>query len=252
MGLFSAIGGAISRGISAVCSGVSTLCSKIGGTAIGSAVSSFVSKLGILPPFQPLGIIKAIITVATIVCKVAEILGLKEEHKDEPDELAVKTEKDDKKPEDFESTEAYIRHLHDDIKLTKEDKEKLEKMSDEERSAYRATGTYLYTKGINEKLGFDNKGTKSFELVGITEEVLGDLVKLQNTLSPAEFVVYSKHLRTNGMGMKQFSDYLHNRSENPSIDKNVQKALADAMSELNPDITEDEIDRKPYALNVED
>ena len=125
-------------------------------------------------------------------------------------------------------------------------------MSPEERSAYRATGTYLYTKAINEKLGFDTTGLKNPELVGISAEILADLNKIQQKISPSDFVVYSKHLQSNGVNMKQFSDYLHNRSENLTVDKKVRNTLVDAIKELNPDITKAEINQKLYKLNVED
>ena len=254
MGLSSSIGHAISSAVSGVCSCVSRICSGIagalGGTSLGNAISSFVTKIGVAIP--GLNIISAIIVVASIVCTIAEVLGLKKEKEDEPDELAMKAEKDDMKPEDFDSTEAYIKHLQEDVTLTKEEKEKLDKMSPEERSAYRATGTYLYTKAINEKLGFDTTGLKNPELVGISVEILADLNKIQQTLSPSDFVVYSKHLQSNGVNMKQFSDYLHNRSENLTVDEKVQNTLVDAMKELNPDITESEINQKLYGFNIED
>lgn len=251
MGFFSSIVSGISSVCSAVCSCVSSLCSRIGSSVFGTAVSSFVSTLGI-PSLSPLDIIKTIIIVADVVCKIAEALGLKKENEDEPDELAMKAEKDDTKPEDYDSVEAYIKHLQEDIKLTKEDREKLDEMSDDERSAYRATGTYLYTKAVNENLGFDNSGLKNPGLAGLTAEILVDLAKIQNIIQPSDFAVYSKNLQAEGMDMKQFSNYLHNRSENLTADEKVQKALAESMAELNPEITDDEINQKLYALNIED
>ena len=51
MGLFGSICSAVGRGLSAIgsaiCSGVSSLCSRIGSVALGGAVVSFVTKLGI-------------------------------------------------------------------------------------------------------------------------------------------------------------------------------------------------------------
>ena len=91
-------------------------------------------------------IISAVFMIVDVVCKLSEALGIKEKDTDEPDELAMKAEKDDKSPEDFESTEAYEKHLQEDIQLSKEEKEKLSHLSPEERAAYRATGTYLYVK----------------------------------------------------------------------------------------------------------
>ena len=106
MSFFSSIGSAISSGLSAVgsaiCRGVSSLCTAIAGTtlggAIGSAVSKLVTTIGVA--FPPLEIVNAIIVVASIVSKIAESLNVKEKDKDEPDELAMKAEKSDKKPDD--------------------------------------------------------------------------------------------------------------------------------------------------------
>lgn len=254
MDFFSGIGSAISGAIHGICSCVSSICSGIagalGGTALGGAITSFITKIGVVIP--GLDIISAIFMIVDIVCKISEALGIKEKEKDEPDELAMKAEKDDMKPEDFDTTEAYIKHLQQDIQLLKEEKEKLENMSPEERAAYRATGTYLYAKACSEKLGFDKTGLKNPELVGLTVEVLADLSKIQHILSPAEFVTYSKCLQANGMGMKEFSDYLHNRSADLSTDEKVQSALVDAMKEISPDISDDAINQKLYEMNIKD
>ena len=257
MGFWSSLGSAVSSGLSAIgsaiCRGVSSLCTAIAGTALGGAIGGVVSKLvtTIGVAFPPLEIINAIIVVASIVSKIAEALGLKDKEKDEPDELAMKAEKSDKKPEDFDSTEAYIKHLQEEIKLTDEEKEKLKNMDDEKRSAYRATGTYLYTKCINEKLGFDTTGLKNPELIGITADILADLARLNKILSPSDFIVYSKHLQSAGLSLDDFSNYLHNSSEDVKVDKKVQDAIAGAMTEIDPSVTESDIDRKLTELSIE-
>jgi len=250
----SSIGSALSSIGSAICRGVSSLCTAIAGTSLGGAIGSVVSKLvaTIGVAFPPLEIINAIIIVADIVSKIAQALGLKEKDKDEPDELAMKAEKSDQKPEDFDSTESYIKHLQEEIQLSDEEKEKLKNMDDEKRSAYRATGTYLYTKCINEKLGFDTTGLKNPELIGITADILTDLARLNKILSPADFVVYSKHLQSAGLSMDDFSNYLHNTTDNISMDKKVQNALVGAMTEIDPNISEDDIDRQLSELNIEE
>lgn len=149
----------------------------------------------------------------------------------------------------FDSTEEYIKHLQQDIKISNEDKEKLDKMSPDEKSAYRATGAYLYAKACNEKLGFDTDGLKSPELVGITAEILSDLAKIKDILSPSDFVVYNKYLQANGMGMKEFSDYLHGCSVNLETFKNVKDALSNAMREITPGISDSDIGKNLYQMN---
>ena len=124
-------------------------------------------------------------------------------------------------------------------------------MDEEKRSAYRATGTYLYTKCINEKLGFDTTGLKNPELIGITADILADLARLNKILSPSDFIVYSKHLQSAGLSMDDFSNYLHNSSEDVKVDKKVQDAIAGAMTEIDPSVTESDIDRKLTELSIE-
>ena len=258
MSIFSSIGSSIgsflSSACSAVCSCVGRICSGIagalGGTALGGAISSFVTKIGVVIP--GLDIISAVFMIVDVVCKLSEALGIKEKDTDEPDELAMKAEKDDKSPEDFESTEAYVKHLQEDIQLSKEEKEKLSHLSPEERAAYRATGTYLYAKACSEKLGFDTEGLKNPELVGLTVETLADLSKIQKVLSPSEFVACNKRLQSNGIGMKEFSDYLHNRSVDLTTDEKVQSALVDAMKGITPNISEAAINQKLYGMYIED
>ena len=257
MGFFSSICSTISSGLSAVgsaiCRGVSSLCTAIAGavsgSAIGGVVSRFVTTIGVA--FPPVEIINAIIVVASIVGKIAEALGIKETDKDEPDELAMKAEKSEKKPEDFDSTEEYIRHLQEEIRFSDEEKEELENMDEEKRSAYRATGTYLYTKCINEKLGLDVTGFSNPELTGINADILTDLAKLNKVLSPEDFVIYVRYLQTADISVDDFSKYLHNTTNDIIMDKKVQNVIVGAMTEINPDISETDIDLKLCELNIE-
>lgn len=252
MGFFSSIGSALSGAFHSVCSCVGSICRGIGGalggTFLGGAISSFIGKIGLALPGP--NVAAAILLVVGVVCKIAESLGMKEKERDEPEELAFKAEKDkESKPEDFDSTEEYIKHLQQDIKISNEEKEKLDKMSPDEKSAYRATGAYLYAKACNEKLGFDTDGLKSPELVGITAEILSDLAKIKDILSPSDFVVYNKYLQANGMGMKEFSDYLHGCSVNLETFKNVKDALSNAMREITPGISDSDISKNLYQMN---
>lgn len=250
---FSGVGHALSSVGHAICRGVGSLCTAIAGTSLGGAIGGVVSKLvtAIGVAFPPLEIINAILIVASIVSKIAEAIGIKEKDKDEPDELAMKAEKSDQKPEDFDSTEAYIKHLQEEIHLSDEEKEELKNMDEEKRSAYRATGTYLYTKCINEKLGFDTTGLKNPELVGITSDILVDLAKLNKILYPTDFVVYTRYLQAAGLSMNDFSNYLHNTTNDLKTDRKVQEAIAGAMIEIDPNISEEDIDKQISELNIE-
>lgn len=256
MGFWSGVCSAVSGACSAICSVISHACSAIGG-ALSSAISCASSALtGVLSPLVTqlspvLGTITQVTGIAcSIVSAIAETLNLKEVDKDEPAELAMKAEQADVKPEDFDSTEAYIKAIQSEV-LSETNRQKLENMPEEELAAYKVTGTYLYTKAADEKLGIDNSGLANPELVGIAS-ILPELVKLSSVLSPSDFVTYSKHLQTSGLSTKDFANYLHGTSNDIAVDKKVQDAMVGAMKEINPSITESDIDKKLFELNIED
>lgn len=134
MGWFSSAIGSV---CSAVCSAVSSVCSSIGGAIMGG--------IGSLAPviFPWLSIAVAVISV------LAEIFTEKPKE-EKPEELGMKAEQADKKPEDFDSINDYIEYLRQEIKV---DAAKLENLSEEERMKYQAVGLGLYVKNIEEKQG---------------------------------------------------------------------------------------------------
>ena len=239
--VISGIGGAIS-------SGISTLCSAIGGTVIGGlltkAVTGFASSLGIVGAALGLAPLQAVIAAVVVISKIAEALGLKKEKEDEPDELAMKAEKAEKKPENFDTTEQYINYLHKEIKLDVEQQEKLKKMSPEERAAYQLSGSYLYLKASAEKLGLDNTTLKNSEdIKGFDPQFILDANKLG--LSGKEIVSYIKNMQEQGIdNTKCMSDYLHNKSESFETANKVLDAIINTIKENNPSISEDELDQR--------
>ena len=62
--------------------------------------------------------------VKELISSVAELLGLKDED-ESSEELGLKSEKANRKPEDFDSREDYMSYLRDNVELDKYDKEKL-------------------------------------------------------------------------------------------------------------------------------
>ena len=79
----------------------------------------------------------------------AELLGLKNEDNNS-EEIGMKSEKADRKPEDFDSKEEYISYLKDDVELDKYDREKLNDESLKEK--YSAKGLGIEMGAINEKM----------------------------------------------------------------------------------------------------
>ena len=158
MGLFSGLAGAISSVGSAICSGISSVCSAVGGalfTGSGGIAALATAIIGPVVASPEVALIMvAIQAVASIVCAIAESVGLKDKN-ETPEELGMKAQKAEKKPEDFDSTQKYIEYLRNEVEL---DKKQIEKLSQEEKAGYAAVGTSLYIKGIEEQYGIKAPG----------------------------------------------------------------------------------------------
>ena len=158
MGLFSSLAGAISSVGSAICSGISSVCSAVGGalfTGSGGIAALATAIIGPVVASPEVALIMvAIQAVASIVCAIAESVGLKDKN-ETPEELGMKAQKAEKKPEDFDSTQKYIEYLRNEVEL---DKKQIEKLSQEEKAGYAAVGTSLYIKGIEEQYGIKAPG----------------------------------------------------------------------------------------------
>lgn len=134
MGWFSSAIGSV---CSAVCSAVSSVCSSIGGAIMGG--------IGSLAP-----VISPWLSIAVTVISVLAEIFTEKPKEEKPEELGMKAEQADKKPEDFDSINDYIEYLRQEIKV---DAAKLENLSEEERMKYQAVGLGLYVKNIEEKQG---------------------------------------------------------------------------------------------------
>lgn len=131
------VSSAIGSVCSAVCSAVSSVCSSIGGAIMGG--------IGSLAP-----VISPWLSVAVAVISVLAEIFTEKPKEEKPEELGMKAEQADKKPEDFDSINDYIEYLRQEIKV---DAAKLENLSEEERMKYQAVGLGLYVKNIEEKQG---------------------------------------------------------------------------------------------------
>lgn len=134
MGWFSSAIGSV---CSAVCSAVSSVCSSIGGAIMGG--------IGSLAP-----VISPWLSVAVAVISVLAEIFTEKPKEEKPEELGMKAEQADKKPENFDSINDYIEYMRQEIKV---DAAKLENLSEEERMKYQAVGLGLYVKNIEEKQG---------------------------------------------------------------------------------------------------
>lgn len=123
--------------ISSACSAVCNFCSSFGSAIIGG--------IGSLAP----AIVPWIAVAVKVIAFLAEIFTEKPKE-EKPEELGMKAEQADKKPENFDSINEYIEYLRQEIKV---DAAELEKLSDEKRMKYQAVGLGLYVKNIEEKQG---------------------------------------------------------------------------------------------------
>lgn len=232
MGLLGAIGGFVSS----VCSTVGSICSRIGGS-ISSGISSFAR--GLVTPIvdRPLN---PFINTWTVLCKIisgiAEALGLKKEE-ETPEELGYKAEeagKEGKKPEDFDSTEAYIEYLRKEVKI---DQERFDKLENKDKVAYGAIGSALYVKSMEEK--YDMKMSPEFWTTVSKMDMKSEEVK-----------AYIDKFKENGMtDMKDMANYIERKPlEGAKSRREMTGIMMETLRELNPDLSEDALADKLFAM----
>lgn len=234
----SAIGSAISSVGSAICSGISSICSGIGGTLFSGigGIASIAS--GLLAPIAGLslpGIVLAITAVCKVISAVVEALGMKDKE-ETIEEMGMKAEIADKKPEDFDSTQAYIEYLRKEIKI---DKEKVEKLSDEDKVKYGTIGSALYIKGMEEK--YDMKMSPEFWTTISKMDMKGEEVKAYIDTFKAHDI----------KDMKDMTAYIERNplSEGTSR-KEISSVMMETLSILYPELSEDELADKLFAMEI--
>lgn len=180
---------------SAICSAVGSLCSKIGGAVMGG-VSSLVSAIApvIGPVLGPA--IKDILSVfVAVISFLAELFTDKPEE-EKPEEIAMKAEQADKKPENFDSINDYLEYLRNEVKL---DPAELEKLTPEKRQTYQLVGLGLYIKNIEEQQG-----------VKLDPDFLKSIPKLKDQgYEAADIANLMQSMKNNGVtDMKQYVDFM--------------------------------------------
>lgn len=217
---------------------ISTICSGIGG-AVMRAVGAFAENL-VVVPVPHIVIAKLIGVVIGIISAVSEALTEKP-HEETPEEIGLKAEVAEKKPEDFDSINEYINYLREEIKI---DEERLREMKAEDKVAYAAVGAGLYVKQVEEKYGMELppefwRSTASLKEDGqIPEEM------------PENLIVFMKE-----HGIKSgavFSDYLSNKLKAGSVEQDAMfDALKDVYRKEYPEATDGELNAKVNMLNHE-
>lgn len=181
MGWFSSAIGSV---CSAVCSAVSSVCSSIGGAIMGG--------IGSLAP-----VISPWLSVAVAVISVLAEIFTEKPKEEKPEELGMKAEQADKKPEDFDSINDYIEYLRQEIKV---DAAKLENLSEEERMKYQAVGLGLYVKNIEEKQGMKLdpaflKVVPEMINLGYTAQDIGNLMQSMKKNGVSDMKMYPEFMK---------------------------------------------------------
>lgn len=226
--------------ISSVCSAIGSACNAIGGALFGGAGGIGTLAVALFPPLAPTisEILIAIGAISTIVSAIVEALGLKNKE-ETPEELGMKAEISDKKPEDFDTIEEYINYLRKEVTI---DEQRVENLSPEEKAKYMSIGTALYIKEIEEKYGIEAPG--EFWRTAEDRELNGEEVH--------ECI---KNFKEHGItDMKDMSDYLNGKDPESGTEKyTVYSAIIETMKELEPGISDEELAEKfSSMINIEE
>lgn len=229
MGFLGAVAGAIGSAVGTVLSGASAICSALGGV-VGALGSTFCTSLaaGITALGVGIGdVLTVIMVVAKVISWIAEKLGLTTEE-EQPEDLGMKAEQADKKPEDFDSIEEYIKYLREEVEI---DKEKMEKLSQEERAKYAAVGSAILVQGIEEK--YKIQLPAEFWCTVVDRKMDEEHIKCLIDTFKEKGVT----------DMKDMDDYLNNRKiESGTPRSEISDTIIEAIKKQNPGISQEDID----------
>lgn len=231
MGLLSAVIGGVSAIASGIAGAIGSACSAIGGALFtgGGGIATLAAAL--IAPLAPTlsEILIGLQVVSAVVSFIAEALGLKDKE-ETPEEIGLKAEKSDKKPEDFDTTEEYIRYLREEVQV---DKEEVENLSPEDRAKYQAIGMAVEIKGIEEKYGIDTPG-EFWRTVA------------DRGLKGEEVQAYIENFKNHGLtDMKDMSDYINGKEIESGTERSkVSGAIMETMKGLEPALSEEALAEK--------
>ncbi|WP_293832868.1 hypothetical protein [uncultured Phascolarctobacterium sp.] len=136
-----------------------------------------------------------ILVFVAVVSILAELFTDKPKE-EKPEEIGMKAELADKKPEDFDSISDYLEYLRNEVKL---DPAKMEKLTPEERQKYQLVGLGLYIKDIEEKSGLK-----------LDPDFVKAIPKLKDQgYEAADIANLMQSMKNNGVtDMKQYVDFM--------------------------------------------
>lgn len=237
-GFVSGVCSFVSNAIDTFCNGVSLVVDSLSGVArtIGDGIKAICDKIGtegmlligsvalalIIPGFG----LPEILTIIQIVGQVAKMLNVG--GKDSPEEVGMKAEIAEKKPDDFESTEEYLKYLNEEVHL---EPGAVDKLTPEDRAKYGLIGSALDIKAIQEKYHIE-----------LSPDFLRDVTIMK--MSGEEVGTYVKDFAEKGITkMQDMTDYL--RGNAIDIEKGkVSSSMLDTMRSLYPEMSEEQLESK--------
>lgn len=200
--------------------GIKTICETLGSE--GLALIGCIAMALLIPGFG----LPEILAIIQCIAEIAKILGV--DGDDSPEELGMKAEIAEKKPEDFDSIEEYIKYLNEEIEL---EDGAVEDLSEVDKAKYGAMGAALNIKAIEEK--YD---------VSLSQDFLRDVTIMK--LDSKEVASYIQGFKENGITkMQDMTDYL--RGEKIDSDKgSVSQSMLDVMSDLYPELSQEQLESK--------
>lgn len=218
--------------ITGICAGISAAIGVVS-TAICSVGGALVAGAKALIPIMSTvsGALEVVSRICTVIVAIASILGIAKED-EKLDEIGAKTLQEDTRPKlEGESAEEYMEYLRNEVEL---DREKFEKLKEEEKLACSAIGARLMSDSIEEKLGFDLP-SNAILAAGLAK------------MSSNEFKVLIDKFKENDINsLKSIDGYLGNKLDiNEGL--KVDDIVSESIKKANPELSEDKVrerDRK--------
>ena len=210
MGFWSRIKGACS----AVCRGA---CKVLG--AVGRSAVSLVRNVSI-------GLGKVVGSVWGGIGKVLGILKPQEEP-EEIGEMAVQGAEQGVNREQFKTNQEYIQALRDKVKF---DRDRFNKLSEQELHERRMLGTKITAQGIEEHMGIP--------------EIPNNFIVASGMLgwSPSLTLKMLETSKKNDVPISDITDYMKNRCKADKIEK-TGDAIKEAVKAENPGLTVDQVNQ---------
>lgn len=237
--VISGVGSALSGGLSIIADGLTGIAATIGNSikelceTIGSeglAVIGCIAMAILIPGFG----LPEILLLIQCISEVAKILGVNK-GEDSPEELGMKTEIAEKKPEDFDSIEEYIKYLNEEVEL---EEGAAEKLSEQDKVKYGAMGAALNIKALEEKYN-----------INLSPDFLRDITIMKMTSEEVASCI--DKMKENGITkMQDMTDYLRDK-EIESEKSSVSGSIIDAMEELYPELSKEELEVKLCEMRKE-